>query len=110
MTDFCDIGDPSQLEGKVKSYRVMKTSDAGYTRIRPIGSTPKHEWTLIWDTMTETEFDTLVTFFETYYAQSFNWTHPTTSTVYEVYFVNDDLEYSYVHSCKWKVTLTFGEV
>lgn len=110
MTDFCTIADPTQMSRKIKSYRVEKTSSAGYHQMRPIGSTPRYEWTITWDKMSEEDYNTLSAFFMTYNTESFNWTHPTTSTVYEVYFTDADLEDDYVHLCRWNISITISQV
>lgn len=110
MIDFCSIAPPSQVAGKLKSYRITKTSDSGHTRIRPQGRTPKKEWTLSWDSLTQEDFDTLIAFFDDNFSAEFDWTHPQTGTVYTVYFVSEEIEYEYVPLDRWKVSFKIGEV
>jgi hypothetical protein len=42
--------------------------------------------------MSETDFETLETFFLAYQGSSFNWTHPVSSVVYNCRFIQDTLD------------------
>jgi hypothetical protein len=109
MTDFVDISDPNNIALRYKSYRIVKKSAAGYSMTRPRGNSPKRTWDLSWDGMSDSDFNSLITFFEANYAEEFNWTHPVTSTSYVVYFVNDEITYEGIVSDNWKVSFTLGE-
>lgn len=110
MTDFVTISDPDSLTGNKKAYRVEKTSDSGHTRIRPQGRTPRNEWVLSWDGMSDDDFSSLGVFFDTYFASEFDWTHPVYSTTHTVYFVKDSFEYECLTADYWKVSFKIGEV
>ena len=54
---------------------------------------------------------TLQDFFESNFSLEFDWTHPLTSTVYTVFFVDDDIAFKHVKGSdnRWAVDITLGE-
>jgi len=60
--------------------------------------------------MPAADFATLDTFFQTNQGGNFDWTHPITSTVYDVRFSQDTLEGEVVFHGHYQVTVEFEEV
>jgi len=71
--------------------QVKTNFDAGYVQSRANATRSRMEFSTGWDGITETELQSLITFFEDNIGTTFNWTHPTTSTVYTVRFVENRL-------------------
>ena len=62
--------------------------------------------------MTATDKATLLGFYETNLALTFDWTHPLTSVTYTVFFDDDDISCKHVSgfSDYWSVTIKLVEV
>lgn len=110
MSTWPDIQDPSDFSEKSLSFRIKKISESGAARVRPKGTAIKKEFSLEWEAMSATDKATLETFFETYQASSFTYTHFETEVDHTVIFNDDEIEYEYLASGYWKVKLTLREV
>ncbi len=93
MTDFVSIQKSDwRLFREFPKKRQVKTPfEAGYKHSRAAATVSKMTFTIGWPSMLRTDYDLLVTFFETYQGSSFNFTHPITDAVYVVSFVDNQL-------------------
>ncbi|SDU26598.1 hypothetical protein [Desulfobacula phenolica] len=110
MANFPDIAVCSGFTEADIGNRLMETSSAGYTMIRGRGTAVKKEFILDWKLMTSADKNTLQSFFNTYYGQSFIFTHPETGIDYTVCFQEDKLNFKYKAKNRWLLTLKLKEM
>ena len=95
MADFPSIATPDTIMGDTtKGGTIRSKSEAGYIQTRALYTRMTRRFDLQWGHLSAADFATLQTFYEDTAvagAQSFNWTHPETSTVYVCRFADDDL-------------------
>ncbi len=93
MTDFVSIqkSDWRLFREKPKKRQIITPFEAGYKQSRAAATQMKWEFTIGWPSMLRTDYDLLVVFFKTYLGSTFNFTHPITSVVYVVGFMDDEL-------------------
>lgn len=93
MTDFPSIqkSDWRLFREKVMKRQIITPFEAGYKQSRAAATQMKREFTIGWPSMLRTDYNLLVTFFDTYQGSTFNFTHPITDVVYEVRFLDDEL-------------------
>jgi len=77
-------------------FPVVRTDkEAPYMQARKRWTSSKKIWTLTWDekvSLTETDYQTLETFFLANQGLAFSWTHYATNVTYTVMFDQDDLD------------------
>lgn len=96
MTAFPSIARPDYASsGSVSKPAVRSKSQAGYVQTRPRFSIAKDQRTLAWQALSNADFETLRTFFETYQGSEFDWTDPETSVVRSCVFSSDELKWSH---------------
>ena len=85
-----------------ESFSERKTlkspAEDGVVITRSLWTKTKKSWHIEYRFLPLTDYNTLLSFFENNAkggAINFNWTHPITSTVYEVRFLNDKLSSSH---------------
>lgn len=115
---FPDVGEPnlSTASGCGSSYTVAvqdstisTTSDANYKHTRPRTTKMITTWTYAWNTLTEEQKETLVSFFKQVGTfQEFNFTDWETGAAHVVRFA-EPLTYQFVYP-RYQVTLKFEEV
>lgn len=71
--------------------RVQTEFEGNYIQSRARATRGRHKWTLNWSYMSETNYQTLETFFNDNIGNSFTWTHPVTSTSYTCVFGSDNI-------------------
>jgi len=77
---------------EVPRKRQIRTPfEAGYNQSGPAATQMKRAFTLGWPSLSRTDYDTLVAFFNTNQGGSFNWEHTITGATYSVGFVDDAL-------------------
>lgn len=91
MADFPDIRESDWLLFKQARYKKqLRTSmESGKVQSRPSHTSSKWLFTIGWEWLTIADYNTLVTFFDTYIGSSFNWTHIHTDVVHVVRFSED---------------------
>jgi len=91
MPDFPSIRTSDwKLFKQFKVKRQEKTPMAsGKVQSRAVHTASKWYFTIGWEWLTSADYDTLVTFFDTYLGSTFNWTHIHTDTVHIVRFADD---------------------
>jgi hypothetical protein len=82
-------------EDIVSKPALRSKSEAGYTMTRSRMTLAKERRGLKWDYISNTDFATLKTFFETNSGGSFYWTDPMTSETKEYTFLDDELSFTY---------------
>jgi len=94
MTDFpstIQTSDWRLFREKPKKRQIKTTFESGHVQSRAGATQMKREFTIGWPSMSRTDYDSLVTFFESYQGTVFNFTHPITSVVYSVRFMENEL-------------------
>ncbi len=93
MTDFVSIrkSDWRLFREKPRKRKLLAPFESGHQQSRAAATQTKKEFAIGWPWLLRTDYDLLVTFFETYQGSSFNFTHPITDTVYVVRFLADEL-------------------
>lgn len=98
---------------QVSQRNTIRTPfEAGYVQTRARWTAAKKEFTLSWDTLSDTNHTTLQTFFETTVkggAESFIWTHPS-GTTYTCRFVDDEMKFTSTHRLYWKGSVKIMQV
>jgi hypothetical protein len=88
---------PSQgLEEEYYKPQAKTEKEANYTQSRPTVTRGRRKFPLSWAFMTETEYQILETFFDTYQGTMFTFTHPIKSTTHNCVFSADSIK------SKWK--------
>ena len=93
MADWPSIrtSDWQLFKEKPKKRQIRTPFEAGYVHSRSAATQSKKEFSISWAWLLRTDYDILVTFFNTYQGATFNFTHPITDTVYVVGFMDDEL-------------------
>ena len=86
--------------------QIRNEFEANYVQSRPRGTRGIMRWTLQWTAMSEADFQTLLTFFNTNQGLSFDWTEPVTTTARTCRFSEDSLKWS--HSDKGVRSVSCG--
>jgi hypothetical protein len=88
---------PMPQDSQKKTLR--SPPEAGYVITRGLWTRAKKTWHIDYPAMPVADYNTLLAFFEGSAgggAEIFNWTHPITSTIYEVRFLEDKLPAEYL--------------
>lgn len=72
--------------------------EANYIQSRPRATREIRRWNLKWNAMSESNYQTLETFFIANQGSSFTWPHPVTATNYSVRFSDDNIKSSFNNS------------
>lgn len=93
MVDFsiARIPSPKYFSQTIFKPQLQTPFESGAVQSRARATSAKMKFKIGWEGLTETELQTLYTFFEVNVGGTFNWTHPITSTVYVVRFTQDAL-------------------
>lgn len=93
MADFPSIrtSDWELFKERPRKRQIRTSFEAGYIHSRSAATQMKRVFSIGWKWLLRTEYNTLVTFFDTNQGGTFNFTHPISSVVYVVGFVNDEL-------------------
>lgn len=82
MATWPSISLPSKIEEELYKPQVETEFEANYSASRPISSRATRRWNLSWNSMSQTDLDTLQTFFIVNMGIAFTWTNPRNSTTY----------------------------
>jgi len=91
---------------------IKSESQGGYTTTRARNSRSRETFNVKYTDMSETDHATLKAFFDDDAggaSEIFNWTHPTSSTVYEVRFKEDKLARNFLLEDTWTVEFVLEE-
>ena len=75
---------------------VRTEFEGNYVQSRLRTTRARRQWSLKWNVMTETDYQTLRAFFLSYQGSAFNWIEPVTSTPYVCRFSNDTLTSTHI--------------
>lgn len=109
MTSWPSIQTPSSLKETPQKGQIRSNFEDGYVQSRSKWTRSRKVFNLQWNAMSNSDKETLVTFFENNLGSTFTWTHPVSSTNYTVRFKDDEVEFDYVSINYWKVQLTLEE-
>jgi hypothetical protein len=116
MTTFPSIISPDHpLEEYTYKGQLRTEFEAGYVLSRARATQSKTRWTLRWQKMPTSDYDTLRTFFITNIGSTFDWTYPTVTShtlsgdTIDVRFVADTLHAKYVSHGFWEVSVELEE-
>lgn len=93
MPNWPSIANPSK--GFDEEYYLPQAKsefEANYVQTRKIATRGRHQFALVWNQMSETDYQTLKTFFDTNQGSSFTWTHPISGTSYTCVFSGDSIK------------------
>ena len=110
---FPTISTPNYpLKLSPENNSIKSTFEDGSVQARRKFTRSRQKWTLTWNSLPQSEFDTLDNFIRNqacFSANSFTWTNPIDSTTHEVYVSNyQDPQLSVINF--WKVELELTEV
>jgi len=110
MADFPALGNPLNgfKEGNINKT-IKSNFNGNYTQTRKVASRTRKSFSCDY-ILTQAQYQTLVTFFNTYVGSNFNFTHPVTSTVYFCFFTIDSLYAIYTTDDFIKVSIQMEEV
>lgn len=83
--------DADLFQQAIQKPLVRTEFESGVVQSRARATSARRRFILGWHALSNTDYETLVTFFETYQGDTFTYTHPVTSTSYTVRFSNDEL-------------------
>ena len=98
--EWDDISLASEFEDGSQQTRLYRTKSRG-------------KWTLTWNLLPQSEYDTLMSFIKTqakFRAVAFNWTHPFTDVTYEVRLAEAPSDWQTPVLNYWKGSITLQEV
>jgi len=81
--------------GEVYRPQIRTEFEGNYVQARPRSTRATRRWNLVWNAMTNADFETLDAFFIANIGVTFPWTEPITSTSYTVRFSEDSLKWSH---------------
>jgi len=113
MASFEDIGlgiPLIPLTEKSTKKTIKTETESGYLRTRARSVRAFKNFTFKYNDLTNTELQSLLTFFDENSGESFIWEHPVTSASYNVVFENESLDYSYNEKNKVEVSISLREV
>lgn len=97
------------MEGVIKR-KISTSFENGIEKSRSTATVAKKRFEPMWTKMTESDFQTLESFFESQGSTPFNWTHPATATAYVVRMPQSELESEHTFNGHRKVKVLFHEV
>jgi hypothetical protein len=110
MADWPSVGTPNAIREGSYRPQIRTDKEANYIQVRPGSTRTRKRWVLSWVAMSEVNYSTLKTFFDSYQGSSFNWTHPITSTVYVAVFVESIIAASWVAPGYWAIDIEIEEL
>lgn len=109
MADWPDIEDPSGLKEAPQKGQIKSDFENGYVQSRPKFTRVRKKFELSWETMTNSDKETLEAFFDDNLGGVFGWTHPISDSTYTVRFTNDSLDFSYQPHNYWQISIELEE-
>jgi hypothetical protein len=87
LNNFPTIKAPSFPSEEDYIHKTIATTfENGIEFARRTSTIGKHKFTLTWENLSETDFQTLKSFFISQGAEPFNWTHPVSNVTHKVRF------------------------
>lgn len=79
-------------EEEITKRQVKTEFEANYVQSRPAATRSRAAWPLGWKLLPESEYQTLLTFFDTNQGGLFTWTHPKSNKSYVCRFSADSIK------------------
>ena len=93
MAAFPSIANPSRgLEEETYLPQIKSEFEANYVQVRKSATRDRSKWNLVWNVLSETDYQTLLTFFKANQGLSFTWTHPVSLATYTCVFSTSSLK------------------
>lgn len=92
------------------SRKISTKFESGVEAIRRTSTVHKRSFELVWNNISETDYQTLDSFFRTQGADPFNWTDTATNTSYVVRMPQSELASTHIYNGRRKVSLLLHEV
>lgn len=109
MADWPSIAAPSNIRDINQKGQIRSDFDAGYVQSRAKWTRTRRKFELSWNAMSNTDKETLMTFFENNLGDTFAWIHPLSGTSYTVRFTEENIEAKYIPYNRWQVSLILEE-
>ncbi|MFA5208638.1 hypothetical protein [Shewanella sp.] len=89
---------------------VRTEKEANYVQTRKRATRDRGSWDLSWKAMSETDYQTLLTFFLANQGTSFTWVHPKTAVSYTCVFSTDGLQSKIISPTRRSVEVAIEEI
>jgi phage-related protein len=111
MPDYPNVQLPSGCEEVTENPAIRTEFETGIVQTRARYTRARRTWQISWEYMRGADYRVLRNFFAQMYggSLSFNWTHPTENTVFNVRFLNE-IRASNQSYDFWNVSMTLEEV
>ena len=109
MATWPNIQNPSGLAEKPTKGQIRSDFEAGYVYSRAKWTRARKRFDLTWDSMTNSDKNTLETFFNNNLGSTFTWEHPVSGTTYTVRFSDDSIDFDYVPHMYWQASVSLEE-
>lgn len=83
--------------GEVYRPQIRTAFEGNYVQSRPRSTRATRRWTLVWNAMTEADYQSLETAFTSDVGSTFSWTEPVTLASYTVRYSEDSLKSTFVN-------------
>jgi hypothetical protein len=111
MNNFPSISAPNYPSDEDYIHRtVVANFENGIEFARRTSTIGKHKFTVIWNTMSEADFQTLKAFFISQGVAPFNWTHPVSGVVHKVRFPLGNLPSKHVFNGRRSLSIDLHEI
>lgn len=111
MATWPSIANPDfGMEEDIYKPIVRIEKEANYVQVRKRTTRDRGRWNLSWKAMSETDYQTLLTFFTTNQGSSFTWVHPKSSVSYTCVFSGDSLVSKIISPTRRSVNLAIEEL
>lgn len=111
MNNFPSISAPNFPSDEDYIHKTIVTNfENGIEFARRTSTIGKHKFTLVWNNIKETEFQTLKNFFISQKTEPFNWTHPVSGTVHKVRFPLGTLSSKHVFNGRRSTSIELHEI
>lgn len=108
---FPSITQPDYPFGdKFTKRKIMARFESGHELSRTAATVGKHAFTLSWSKLIESEYQTLLSFFDSQGAETFDWVNPIDSVTYVVKFAQPDLDAPVPFYNRRKVSILLHQV
>lgn len=109
MADWPEIKEPTSLQERLKKGQLIADFEAGYVQSTAKWTRSRKIFEMTWSGMTDSDKETLESFFDSSLGSAFTWTHPLSGQTYTVMFAYDEFPARYVPLNHWRVELTLEE-
>lgn len=87
------IEDPSEISAAWFKGQKKTRFETGRQISRAMHNTGRRRWNLVWQSMSQTDLDALLTAAESDTGETFSWTHPLTAESYTVGYAAEEITF-----------------